>query len=33
MGAFGHSRFAEWVLGGVTRHMLLNANLPLLMRH
>jgi len=33
MGAFGHSRFAEWVLGGVTRHMLLEADLPLLMRH
>src|SRR6478736_2046692 len=33
MGAFGRSRFAEWVLGGVTRHMLLHADLPLLMRH
>lgn len=33
MGAYGHSRFAEWVLGGVTRHMMENADLPLLMRH
>ena len=33
MGAFGRSRFAEWVLGGMTRHMLTHADLPLLMRH
>ncbi|HSR64059.1 MAG TPA: universal stress protein [Xanthomonadaceae bacterium] len=33
MGAYGRSRFSEWVLGGVTRHMLLNAGIPLLMRH
>jgi nucleotide-binding universal stress UspA family protein len=33
MGAYGHSRFAEWVLGGVTQHMLDHADLPLLMRH
>lgn len=33
MGAFGRSRFAEWVLGGMTRHMLEHADLPLLMRH
>jgi nucleotide-binding universal stress UspA family protein len=33
MGAYGRSRFSEWVLGGVTRHMLEHADLPLLMRH
>lgn len=33
MGAYGHTRFAEWALGGVTRHMLQHADLPLLMRH
>lgn len=33
MGAYGHSRFAEWVLGGVTRDLLLDSDIPLLMRH
>lgn len=33
MGAYGHARFSEWVLGGVTRHVLAHADLPLLMRH
>ncbi len=33
MGAYGRSRFSEWVLGGVTRHILEHADLPLLMRH
>ena len=33
MGAYGRTRFSEWVLGGVTRHMLEHADLPLLMRH
>lgn len=33
LGAYGHSRFAEWVLGGVTRELLLNSDIPLLMRH
>ena len=33
MGAYGHSRFSEWVLGGVTRHVLECATRPLLMRH
>ena len=33
MGAYGHTRFSEWVLGGVTRHVLAHADLPLLMRH
>lgn len=33
MGGFGHSRFREWVLGGVTRHVLKNAEIPILMMH
>ncbi len=33
MGAYGHSRLAEWTLGGVTRHMLQRGALPLLMAH
>ncbi|TZF89198.1 universal stress protein [Lysobacter lacus] len=33
MGAYGHARFSEWVLGGVTRHVLNNTDRPLLMRH
>lgn len=33
LGAYGRSRFAEWVLGGVTRHVLQHARVPLLMRH
>jgi nucleotide-binding universal stress UspA family protein len=33
MGAYGRTRFAERVLGGVTRHMLQQADLPLLLRH
>lgn len=33
MGAYGRSRFAERVLGGVTRYMLQHADMPLLMRH
>lgn len=33
MGAYGRSRAAEWLLGGVTRHVLEHATLPLLMRH
>jgi nucleotide-binding universal stress UspA family protein len=33
MGAYGHARFSEWVLGGVTRHVLAHADMPLLMRH
>lgn len=28
MGGYGHSRFREWVLGGATRHVLTNANIP-----
>ena len=33
MGAYGHTRLSEWVLGGVTRHLLSNTRIPLLMRH
>ncbi|HUF56312.1 MAG TPA: universal stress protein [Thermohalobaculum sp.] len=33
LGAYGHSRFAEAVFGGVTRDMLRDASLPLLMAH
>jgi nucleotide-binding universal stress UspA family protein len=33
MGAYGHSRFREAVLGGATRHMLEQAAAPVLMKH
>jgi nucleotide-binding universal stress UspA family protein len=33
MGAYGHSRVREMILGGVTRHMLASATMPLLMAH
>jgi nucleotide-binding universal stress UspA family protein len=33
MGAYGHSRFNEWVLGGATQHVLANLDLPVLLRH
>jgi nucleotide-binding universal stress UspA family protein len=33
MGAYGRSRFAERMLGGVTRYMLQQNELPLLLRH
>lgn len=33
MGAYGHSRFREMVLGGVTRHMLEHMTVPVLMSH
>jgi nucleotide-binding universal stress UspA family protein len=33
VGAYGHSRFREWVLGGVTEDLLVSADLPLLMAH
>lgn len=32
-GAYGRSRLAEWALGGVTRHLLRNSQIPLLLRH
>jgi nucleotide-binding universal stress UspA family protein len=33
MGAYGHSRFREAVLGGVTRSMIDHSDVPLLMAH
>ncbi len=33
MGAYGHSRFREWVLGGATREMLETSEVPILMAH
>jgi nucleotide-binding universal stress UspA family protein len=33
MGAYGHNRFREFVLGGATRTVLANLRLPILMSH
>lgn len=33
MGGYGRSRFAEWMLGGATRHVLRHTRVPVLMRH
>jgi len=33
LGAYGRARFSEWFFGGVTRHVLEHATLPLFMRH
>ncbi len=33
MGAYGHSRFREFVLGGATRSMLLNPPVPVFLSH
>jgi len=33
MGGYGHSRFREWVLGGVTRDVLTSATIPILLAH
>lgn len=33
MGAYGHSRFREFVLGGATRHLLHHMTVPVLMSH
>ena len=33
MGAYGHSRLQELVLGGVTKHVLKHARIPVLMVH
>lgn len=33
MGCYGHSQFRELFLGGVTRHVLQNARVPVLMAH
>lgn len=32
-GGYGHSRFREWALGGVTRELLLTCRLPALLSH
>lgn len=33
MGAYGRSRFSEWVLGGATRDVLAHAEIPVLLQH
>ena len=33
MGAWGRTRFSEWMLGGATHHVLNHADIPVLMRH
>lgn len=33
MGAYGRSRFSEWLLGGATRYVLTWAEMPLLLQH
>lgn len=33
MGAYGHSRFRELVLGGVTAHVLAHSNIPVFLSH
>jgi nucleotide-binding universal stress UspA family protein len=33
MGAYGHSRFRESILGGATRNLLQTTEVPLLMAH
>jgi len=33
MGAYGHSRLLEWILGGATRGMLKKQTVPILMAH
>lgn len=33
MGGYGHSRFREWVLGGVTREIMKAAEVPVLLAH
>ena len=33
MGAYGHSRFREWILGGATREMLASSDVPIFMAH
>jgi len=33
MGAYGHSRLRETVLGGMTRHLMLHMTVPVLMSH
>jgi nucleotide-binding universal stress UspA family protein len=33
IGAYGHSRFREYIFGGVTRHLLRHMTVPVLMSH
>jgi hypothetical protein len=33
MGAYGHNRLSEWMLGGATRHLLQRSALPLFLQH
>jgi hypothetical protein len=33
MGAYGHARWAEWMMGGATRGLLASATVPVLMSH
>jgi nucleotide-binding universal stress UspA family protein len=33
MGAYGHSRWREWIIGGTTREMLAESEVPVLMAH
>jgi nucleotide-binding universal stress UspA family protein len=33
MGAYGHSRFREAIMGGATRDMLENAQVPVFLAH
>lgn len=33
MGAYGRTRFGEWLFGGATRHVLRAASLPVFLRH
>ena len=33
MGAYGHSRFREWIFGGFTEHVLRGAAVPVVMMH
>jgi nucleotide-binding universal stress UspA family protein len=33
MGAYGHARAREMILGGVTHYMLKKADMPLLLSH
>ena len=33
LGAYGHNRFAEFIFGGATRHMIRNLDRPVLMSH
>jgi nucleotide-binding universal stress UspA family protein len=33
MGGYGHSRLREWIIGGTTRDMLRQVDIPLLLAH